>query len=61
MAVSGVAAAASTESLRDFTISRDRVTFTGVSLGNGAYGKVSEVDFDGKLCAAKEIHKAIMD
>jgi len=61
MAVSGVAAAASTESLRDFTISRDRVTFTGVSLGNGAYGKVSEVDFDGKLCAAKEIHSLLLE
>ena len=33
---------------RHLTIPRSRVKFTGVTLGNGAYGKVSEVEYDGK-------------
>ena len=28
-------------------------------IGSGAYGKVFEVDYEGTLCAAKEIHKYI--
>ena len=48
--------------LRDLTISRSqsRVKFTGVTLGNGAYGKVSEVEYDGKLCASKEVHPLLL-
>ena len=42
------------------TIPRSRVKFTGVTLGNGAYGKVSEVEYNGKLCAGEEIHSVLL-
>ena len=32
---------------------------TGNEIGGGTYGKVFEVDYEGTLCAAKEIHKHI--
>ena len=34
---------------------------TGVELGKGSYGKVFEVDYNGKLCAAKEIHSLLLE
>ena len=30
---------------------------TGVEIGSGTYGRVFEVDYEGTLCAAKELHK----
>ena len=33
-----------------------RVNPTGQEIGRGAYGRVFEVNYDGTLCAAKEIH-----
>lgn len=41
-------------------IPKSRVKFTGETLGSGAFGKVSEVDYGGKLCAAKEIHSLLL-
>ena len=38
------------------TINSSQVKFTGVTLGNGTYGKVSEVEYFGKLCAGNEVH-----
>ena len=32
---------------------------TGNEIGGGTYGKVFEVNYEGTLCAAKEIHKHI--
>jgi len=37
------------------------VKWTGKELGNGAYGRVFEVDYEGTLCAAKEIHKSLLE
>ena len=53
---------AASQTLRYLTIprSRNRVKFTGVTLGNGAYGKVTELEYDGKLCAGKEIHSLLL-
>ena len=48
------------EVLRNLTIPRSRVKFTGVTLGKGAYGKVSEVEYDGKLCAGKAVHSLLL-
>ena len=36
------------------------VQFTGVDLGRGAYGTVSEVKLAGALCAAKQIHEELL-
>ena len=33
---------------------------TGKELGRGAYGRVFEVDYEGTLCAAKEVHALIL-
>ena len=38
-----------------------RVSPTGKEIGRGAYGRVFEVDFDGALCAAKELHKTLLE
>ena len=46
--------------LSHLTIPRSQVKFTGVTLGNGAYGKVSEVEYGGKLCAGKEVHSVLL-
>ncbi|XP_065908845.1 dual specificity protein kinase shkA-like [Dysidea avara] len=46
-----------TEALRNLKIPLSQVKpFTTSVLGCGAYGKVFEVEYDGKLCAGKEIH-----
>ena len=33
---------------------------TGEEIGRGAYGRVFEVDYEGTLCAAKEIHELLL-
>ena len=38
----------------------DGVTSTEVEIGRGAYGRVFEVEYKGKLWAAKEIHKELL-
>ena len=36
------------------------VVATGEEIGRGAYGRVFEVDYEGTLCAAKEIHALLL-
>ena len=38
----------------------NRVHSTGKEIGVGAYGRVFEVDYEGTLCAAKEIHALLL-
>ena len=33
---------------------------TGKEIGGGAYGRVFEVDYEGTLCAAKEVHTLLL-
>ena len=33
---------------------------TGKEIGRGAYGRVFEVDYEGTLCAAKEVHAILL-
>ena len=33
---------------------------TGREIGRGAYGRVFEVDYQGTLCAAKEVHELLL-
>ena len=47
------------EALRHLKIPSSQIKRTGVELGSGSYGKVFEVDYSGKLCAAKEIHSLL--
>ena len=37
-----------------------RVDPTGREIGRGAYGRVFEVDYEGTLCAAKEVHAILL-
>ena len=37
-----------------------RVNVTGKEIGRGAYGRVFEVDYEGTLCAAKEVHALLL-
>ena len=37
-----------------------RVNSTGKEIGRGAYGRVFEVDYEGTLCAAKEVHALLL-
>jgi len=37
-----------------------KVKPTGEEIGRGAYGRVFEVDYEGTLCAAKEIHSLLL-
>ena len=48
------------EVLRNLKIPSSQIKRTGVELGNGSYGKVYEVDYSGKLCAAKEVHSLLL-
>ncbi|XP_065905475.1 uncharacterized protein [Dysidea avara] len=48
------------ETVLDHVISTSQLKFTGVTLSNGAYGKLSEVQYDGKLCAGKEVHAVLL-
>jgi len=34
---------------------------TGNEIGRGAYGRVFEVDYQGTLCAAKEVHLLLLE
>jgi len=34
---------------------------TGKEIGHGAYGRVFEISYEGTICAAKEIHKQLLD
>jgi len=36
------------------------VNSTGNEIGRGAYGRVFEVDYQGTLCAAKEVHELLL-
>ena len=38
----------------------DGVNPTGKEIGRGAYGRVFEVDYEGTLCAAKEVHAILL-
>ena len=37
-----------------------RVNPTGKEIGRGAYGRVFEVEYEGTLCAAKEVHTLLL-
>ena len=37
-----------------------RVNLTKREIGRGAYGRVFEVDYEGTLCAAKEVHEILL-
>ena len=39
----------------------DNVNPTGKEIGRGAYGRVFEVDYQGTLCAAKEVHSILLE
>jgi len=36
------------------------VNSTGMEIGRGAYGRVFEVNYQGTLCAAKEVHALLL-
>ena len=36
------------------------VNHIGKEIGRGAYGRVFEVDYEGTLCAAKEVHGILL-
>ena len=36
------------------------VKYTGKEIGRGAYGRVFEIDYEGTLCAAKEVHALLL-
>ena len=52
---------AAAEALHHLKIPSSRVRSTGVDLGRGSCGKVFEVEYDGKLCASKEVHRWMME
>ena len=49
------------EVLHHLKIPSSQIERTGVDLGKGSYGKVFEVDYSGKLSAAKEIHSLLLE
>jgi len=49
------------EALLRLRIPIARVKDSGVELGRGSYGKVREVEFDGKVCASKEVHRWMLE
>ena len=49
------------EALRHLKIPSSQIKCTGVELGKGSYGKVFEVNYSGKLCAAKEVHSLLLE
>ena len=51
----------SSEALRHLKVPSLQIKRTGVELDKGSYGKVFEVDYNGKLCAAKEIHSLLLE
>lgn len=46
--------------LSDLIIPKRRVQITGKTLGRGSYGKVSLVEYDGTLCACKQVRSSIL-
>jgi len=44
----------------DMNLALHDVISTGKEIGWGAYGRVFEVDYQGTLCAAKEIHALLL-
>ena len=36
------------------------VKYTEKEIGRGAYGRVFEIDYEGTLCAAKEVHALLL-
>lgn len=46
--------------LRDIVIPDGRIKREGPELGKGAFGSVFQVEYDGKPCAAKQIHSALI-
>jgi len=49
-----------TAEFSNLVIPKSQLKFTEVELGNGAYGKVSEVEYNGKPCASKELHALLL-
>jgi len=49
------------EMMQHLVIPKSRIKFTGRTLGNGAFGAVSEVEYDGKLCAGREIPSVLLE
>ena len=47
--------------MQNLVVSASDVKITERLLGRGSYGKVFEVEYDGKLCAAKEVHPWMSD
>ena len=39
----------------------NEVKLTKKEIGRGAYGRVFEVDYEGTLCAAKEVHALLLE
>lgn len=52
--------AASENLLTDLVIPKRRVQITGKTLGRGSYGKVSLVEYDGTLCACKQVRSGLL-
>jgi len=48
------------KALRHLKISSSQIKCTGVELGKGSYGRVYEVEYSGRLCAAKEVHSLLL-
>ena len=48
------------EELNNMVIVQSRIKKTGVELGKGAFGRVFEVEYDGKPCAAKQVHSMLI-
>ena len=49
------------EALLRLRIPIARVKDSKVELGRGSYGKVHEIEFDGKICASKEVHRWMLE
>ena len=52
--------AASTVAVNWGSIILHGVKFTKKEIGRGAYGRVFEVDYEGTLCVAKEVHALLL-
>ena len=50
----------STVATRWSSINLHGVNPTGEEIGRGAYGRVFEVDYEGTLCSAKEVHALLL-
>ena len=43
-----------------YSLELQRIYPTGKEIGRGTYGRVFEIDYEGTLCAAKEIHALLL-